>query len=101
MLKITFEKDKNDIIEKVTFKGHAMFDVYGKDIVCASASSILITTVNAIIEFDKDSIEYDNKENFILKNIKKDDITNKLLKNMYELLKELESKYKDNIKINE
>lgn len=101
MLKITFEKDKKNIIEKVIFKGHAMFDVYGKDIVCASASSILITTVNAIIEFDKDSIEYNNKENFILKNIKKDDITNKLLKNMYELLKELESKYKDNIKINE
>ncbi len=90
-------KKSNDIIESISFKGHANHDDYGKDIVCASASSIYITTVNAILSFDKDAISY-NKENEV-KNIKKDDITNKLLNNMVNMLKELEESYKKNIKI--
>lgn len=90
-------KKSNDIIEYVKFSGHANHDDYGKDIVCASASSIYITTVNAILSFDKNAISY-NKENEV-KNIKKDDITNKLLNNMVNMLKELEESYKKNIKI--
>ena len=90
-------KKTNNIIESVKFNGHALYDDYGKDIVCASASSIYITTVNAILNFDKDAISY-NKENEV-KNIKKDDITNKLLLNMVNMLKELEENYKKNIKI--
>lgn len=90
-------KKVNNIIESISFEGHALYDNYGKDIVCASASSIYITTVNAILTFDKDAISY-NKENKV-KNIKKDDITNKLLNNMVNMLKELEKSYKKNIKI--
>ena len=90
-------KKSNNIIEYVKFNGHALYDDYGKDIVCASASSIYITTVNAILSFDKDAISY-NKDNEVI-NIKKDDITNKLLNNMVNMLKELEESYKENIKI--
>ena len=88
---------KDNIIESISFKGHALYDDYGKDIVCASASSIYITTINAILSFDKDAISY-NKKNEV-ENIKKDDITNKLLNNMVNMLKELEKNYKKNIKI--
>jgi uncharacterized protein YsxB (DUF464 family) len=90
-------KKSNNIIEYVKFNGHALYDDYGKDIVCASASSIYITTVNAILSFDKDAISY-NKDNEVI-NLKKDDITNKLLINMVNMLKELERDYKKNIKI--
>ena len=81
-------KESNSIIEYVKFNGHALYDYYGKDIVCASASSIYITTVNAILSFDKDAISYNNSNEVV--NLKKDDITNKLLKNMVNMLKELE-----------
>ena len=96
MLLVSVKKN-NNIIESVTFKGHANHDDYGKDIVCASASSIYITTINAILTIDKDAISY-NKENEV-RNIKKDEITNKLLENMVNMLKELEESYKKNIKI--
>ena len=94
MIKVEIENNKIEI------KGHANYDDYGKDIVCASVSSIVITTINAIIEFDPESIYYEDLNNRILiKKLKDDDITNKLISNMIELLEELEKSYKDNIKI--
>ena len=94
MIKISI---RNNII---TIAGHALYDDYGKDIVCASVSSIVITTINAIIEFDPESIYYEDLNNRILiEKLKDDDITNKLINNMIELLEELEKSYKDNIKI--
>ncbi len=88
---------KNNIIENVSFKGHALYDDYGKDIVCASASSIYITTINAILSFDKNAISCNSNNE--VKNIRKDEITNKLLNNMVNMLKELEKNYEKNIKI--
>jgi len=94
MIKVEIENNKIEI------KGHANYDDYGKDIVCASVSSIVITTINAIIELDPESIYYEDLNNRILiEKLKDDDITNKLINNMIELLEELEKSYKDNIKI--
>ena len=94
MIKVEIENNKIEI------KGHANYDDYGKDIVCASVSSIVITTINAIIEFDPESIYYEDLNNRILiEKLKDDDITNKLINNMIELLEELEKSYKENIKI--
>ena len=94
MIKVEIENNKVEI------NGHANYDDYGKDIVCASVSSIVITTINAIIEFDPESIYYEDLNNRILiEKLKDDDITNKLINNMIELLEELEKSYKDNIKI--
>ena len=85
MIKVEIENNKIEI------KGHANYDDYGKDIVCASVSSIVITTINAIIEFDPESIYYEDLNNRILiEKLKDDDITNKLINNMIELLEELE-----------
>ncbi|MBR1376602.1 MAG: ribosomal-processing cysteine protease Prp [Bacilli bacterium] len=95
MIKISIKDDE------IIIKGHANFDDYGKDIVCASVSSIAITTINAIVEFDNTSIEVENDSGYlkidILKHSKEIDI---LISNMIKLFKELESKYKENIKIN-
>ncbi|MBE6161530.1 MAG: ribosomal-processing cysteine protease Prp [Firmicutes bacterium] len=51
---------KNKNIIEIT--GHANFDDYGKDIVCASVSSIVITTVNGILEINRDSLKYEQKK---------------------------------------
>ncbi len=98
MLNIVISKE-NEVINTIKMNGHTEYDEYGKDIVCASASSMLITSVNAILEFDKHAIEFNEKNNFLLENIKKDDITNKLLNNLIKELKELQTQYPKNIKI--
>ena len=95
MIKISIKYEENKIKE-VLIKGHALYDDYGKDIVCAAVSSIVITTVNAILSINKNSITFD--ESVMIKVIKNDEITDKLLINMINLLKELEHDYPNNIK---
>lgn len=85
---------------KIEIKGHANYDEYGKDIVCASVSSIVITTINALIDIDPESILYeDNNNKMIIEVLKDDNITKKLINNMICLLEELQNDYKDYIKI--
>ena len=84
----------------ITIKGHAGYDNKGKDIVCASVSSIVITTINAIVEINPEAIDYSDLDNeIIIRKIKEDDIVNKLLNNMILLLESLEKDYKEYIKI--
>lgn len=95
MIKVDLTK-KNQI----TIKGHANYNDKGKDIVCASVSSIAITTINAIIEINSDAISYSDKDGEIILNVlKEDEIVDKLINNMILLLSDLEKDYKNNIKI--
>ena len=72
----------------------------GYDIVCASVSSIAITTINAILSIDKDSIIYSEEDGLIeLGILKNSDIINKLLDNMINMLEELKEQYKKYIEI--
>lgn len=100
MIKVNIKKE-NDVISEIKISGHANYEDVGKDIVCAGVSSALTTTVNACLTFDGNAIEYENKKLFILKNNKKDKITNKLLENFQNILKSIEEDYKENIKIKE
>lgn len=94
MIKIKFDKDK------ISIKGHSGYDVIGKDIVCASVSSIVITSINAIIRIDEKAISYKQDEGFIEINILKySEIVDLLILNMKELLKELQIQYDKYIKI--
>jgi len=84
----------------ITIKGHAGFDEKGKDIVYASVSSIVITTINGIIEINPEAIDYSDLDNeIIIRKLKEDETVNKLLNNMILLLESLEKDYKDYIKI--
>ena len=75
MIKANFIK-KDGIITNIKMSGHAKYDEYGKDIVCAAVSSALTLTVNTILRFDKNAIKYNESNNFHLENIKQDNITN-------------------------
>ena len=88
---------KNDKIEIV---GHAMFDDYGKDIVCAGVSSVVTTTINAILTFDKNYINYikDNDKLTIEVNMH-NEIVDNLINNMIDMLNNIEEDYPKNIKI--
>ncbi len=86
----------------IDIKGHALFDKYGKDIVCAAVSSIVITTVNGILSIDEDSIKCVDDSGFVSIDILKDDrVIYLLISNMMNLLKELENQYKKNIRVEE
>ena len=93
---IKVEVTKNTII----FLGHANYDEYGKDIVCASASTIAMTSIEAIARFDKDAVDVKEENNKLTINIHKhNNITDTLISNMLSCLQELEKKYSKNIKI--
>ena len=94
MIKVEVTKKNISII------GHANFDEYGKDIVCAAASSIVITSIEALASFDISSIDVlESKDKLEITINKNDDITNKLIANMLNWLNELVKKYPKNIKI--
>ncbi|MCI8567950.1 MAG: ribosomal-processing cysteine protease Prp [Bacilli bacterium] len=87
-------------LETIKIKGHAMYDEYGKDIVCSSVSSITVTTVNALLSINEDFIRYEENSGCVtIDVITDDDICFKLLENMLMLFSELSEKYPKNIKI--
>lgn len=100
MIKVRIKR-KNNFIKEIILTGHAKYDEYGKDIVCAGVSTALTVTINACLSFDKDSVKYEDDKNFVLTNINESEITNKLLDNLHETLKVIESDYNKNITIKE
>lgn len=99
MIKVNIKKDMTGI-EKVRLSGHANYSEYGTDIVCAAVSSIVTTSVNGIVSIDKDAITAtDNKEILEITVLKHNPVTDKLLINMVDLLKEIEKQYKKNISV--
>ena len=88
--------------KNISIKGHALYDDYGKDIVCSAVSSIVITTINGIISINSDAINYRMlKDGLVIEIRSFDDVTLKLIDNMLELLTKLSNDYPKNIQIKE
>ena len=99
MIKVKLEQ-QNAKYTKITMTGHAMYDDYGKDIVCAAASSIATTTINGVLALNKESLSYEvSEKGLIIKVNDTYDITQTLINNMVNLLKELEEQYPENIEV--
>lgn len=79
--------------------GHANFDDYGKDIVCASVSSLITCTVNGIYSLNKNSILYKDDSNMTEIKILDDENALKLFNNLILMLEDLAKDYPKNIKI--
>ncbi|MDD6811757.1 MAG: ribosomal-processing cysteine protease Prp [Lachnospiraceae bacterium] len=56
MTKVTFHKTKSGEYKGFICSGHAGFADYGKDIVCASISVLVINTINSLEEIVKEKI---------------------------------------------
>ncbi len=101
MIRVLIKKRKGNF-EEIQILGHAMYDDYGKDIVCAGASTIFITTVNAILRFNKKAINVEEKKDFVcMQVLQSNEIITILLDNMVDLFVELSSKYPKNITVRE
>ncbi len=86
--------------DKIEILGHAMYDDFGKDIVCAGVSSIVITTINAILSFNNEYITYkSDKDKFVIEVKEHNEIVDNLLVNMVCMLQDIENDYPKNIKI--
>lgn len=98
MIKIKIGYNDN-LIDNIKIIGHANFADYGKDIVCASVSSMVITTVNACLSINSNSLVYDELNGLFIKNIIDDEIIQKIVNNLINLLIELSNSYPKNINI--
>ena len=61
MIDVTIYKDKSGYIRGYNVSGHAEYDVYGKDIVCAAVSVLAQTALISLIEVchvSEDDINY-------------------------------------------
>lgn len=94
MIKVSIKKDN------IIINGHSGYDVQGKDIVCAGVSTLVTTTVNAIIRIDDKAIEYKVDDGYVnISILKHDKYIDILIENMISLLKEMEAQYKKYIEI--
>ena len=97
MIKIDLRK--NTLNYEIIVKGHALFDDYGKDIVCASVSTALIMSANLIEKFGINADIKKQKRYFKL-NVINSDVTKKIIENLEYTLKDLELQFPKNIKTN-
>ena len=88
-----------EVIDEITIKGHSGYEESGKDIVCASVSSMVITSVNAMVRIDSEAIKFDESNGVIIDVLKHNEIIDKLILNLIELLEELKKKYPKYIEI--
>ena len=95
MIKVVYNKDFKNL--KIT--GHAGYADQGKDIVCASASSIILSSINLAIEFNEDVKYTDDLNKIEIINNTNDENVTKVFSNMITCLQDLEKQYPDNIKI--
>ncbi|AUB31341.1 ribosomal-processing cysteine protease Prp [Spiroplasma floricola] len=92
--------EKNNIINSFVVKGHANFDKFGQDIVCAGITAIVSGSLNALDIKFKNNVELNVNENEIsIKVIKNDDLLNHLLEFMIIQLETIEVQYPKNFKI--
>ncbi len=100
MIKVILTK-KDDNVNKVIINGHADYDDFGKDIVCAAVSSTVITTINILLSLDNQSISYNDSRGLIIEVLKNDMTTKKIINVLISNLYELEKAYPKNIQIKE
>ena len=99
MIKIKINKEGNNY-KNIVITGHANYDEYGKDIVCAAVSATVLTTLNGVIALDDSILEVINKQDKMIIDINKVDETSQILiNNMINCLNELVIEYPKNIKI--
>ena len=99
MIKVEIIRNNNNI-KKISILGHAMYDEYGKDIVCASVSTLVISTINNILSINDKTIRVEQSDSkIIIEYILKDNIIDILINNMISNLNTLANNYPKNIKI--
>ena len=93
MIKIKYTKDSLELT------GHAGYANYGKDIVCASVSTLVVCSINNMKSIDKDSVDYKDDGNKITIKVFNNNYSEIIFDNLIQMLEELAKDYPKNIKI--
>ena len=93
MIKIKYTKDSLELT------GHAGYADYGKDIVCASVSTLVVCSINNMKSIDKDSVDYKDDGNKITIKVFNNNYSEIIFDKLIQMLKELAKDYPKNIKI--
>lgn len=95
MIRVTVVKN-GDTYKSIESKGHADFSAFGKDIVCAAASVLIINTLNGIDQFSDTKMDVTSEESGYLKAVFPDGCDEKaqvLLDSMVLGLTQIEKQY--------
>lgn len=103
MIKVNIHENDDGQVVSFNMSGHADFDEYGKDIVCAGASAVVFGNVNAIISMTdaNPDIKLGDDGGYLEFSVEhpKDETLQMLLKAMIISLKTIEEEYNDYIRI--
>ncbi len=100
MIKIRFEIEQTDRIKSMTMTGHANAGPYGADLVCAGASAIALSSLNAIDLLYPDACTMTAQDNKIFLQVDHDSHDLQItLKTMATQFSVLASEYPDSIRI--
>lgn len=98
MIKVIYEV-KDDKYLSLDVSGHAEYDESGKDLICASVSSIMFGFMNAVDALDEE-VEIKQLTNQItIKNLSSSNIVQDYLQLVMMQLKTIEESYGDFIKV--
>ena len=89
---------KHGLYDSFSCDGHAEYDDYGKDVVCAAVSVLVINTINSIDKFTDNVLEASNEEGILLRFVNKPDedailLMNSLLLGLEEIQRQYGNKY--------
>ena len=62
MINITIYQRQKDVYDGFRMEGHARYAKYGKDIVCAGVSALVINTINSLGIYTKEKFSTDSDE---------------------------------------
>ena len=89
-----------DDIRSIDVSGHALFDQYGKDVVCAGVSSVVIGALNALDILYPSACDLDISGNQIhIHVLKNSESIQTMLSMMFYQMKTVEESYPENIQI--
>ena len=100
MIKVIIKTTDNDINE-IIVNGHAGFDEYGKDIICAAASTLATASVNHILSLEATIDATINDDVLTIKVNTITDTNQSILVSMINMFEELAMDYPKNIIIKE
>lgn len=98
MIKVIYSLDPKKNYTYLSISGHADSDEYGKDLICASVSSIIFGLMNALDE--KEKIKIKESDNHIeIFNESENEVVNNYFELVMFQLKTIEESYAEFLKI--
>ena len=105
MIRIEVSRDNEGFIWQFSVKGHARFDKFGKDIVCAAVSVTAFNAIGALKELAELKNFYSEKDGFMLCSIPLDlsldkkEIVKVILDTTVIGFKQIELSYRKNVSV--